>query len=167
MRKKVSIVWLLSVIMVLSMAGCRSTPNTTIETASTVTNESGKLEFEPRGTYNIQKGGKQQLCIYRFDAPNDKVVVYQISEWIYLLGEDSGNKGTKYANVFMKDSEFIALSNKYLLFENKEGKVAISIKETEGVEGGASLCKVYSFDELSDEEKQAFIYPVECQEVKK
>ena len=91
----------------------------------------------------------------------------KISKCIYLLGEDSGNKGTEYSKVFLKDSEFIALSNKYLLFENKEGKVAISIKETEGVEGGASLCKVYSFDELSNEEKQAFIYPVECQEVRK
>lgn len=166
MRKKVSIVWLLSVIIVLSMAGCRSTSTTTIEIAPTVTNESDKLEFEPRGTYNIQKGGKQQLCVYRFDTPNDKIVVYQISKCIYLVGEDS-KKGTKYANVFMKDSEFIALSNKYLLFENKEGKVAISIKETEGIEGGASLCKVYSFDELSNEEKHAFIYPVECQEVRK
>lgn len=160
--KKVSMVLLLVVVMVLTMVGCSNTPTASVETAPTEVNDSDKLEFEPKGTYNMVSFGKE-FIIYRFDSPNDDIVVYQIPGSVYIVGEDIGKNDTYYAKMLIRNSEFIALSEKYLLFRIDGKKVAVEIKSS--VDTGSKLLQKYSFDGLSDEEKNGFVYPISSEEV--
>lgn len=166
MKKKVSVL-LLSVVMVLSMVGCSNTRSKSIETTSTDGSSNNcKLEFDEleKGTYNL-KGAEEDFFIYRFDSPNSDIVVYQISDSLYILGEDSGETGTSYAAIIMENSQFIALSDKYLLFITGEDKVAVALEKKENVAIGESSLQKYSFNDLSDKEKNAFIYSIACKKV--
>lgn len=164
--KKVSIVLLLLVIMVLSMTGCGNAPAKVTEEApaEVSVSESKKLELKPIGTYNLSALGSGVIA-YRFDSPNDHIVVYELAGTKYLVGDDTGRNGTSYANMLIPDSEFIALSDKYLLFMIRGEKVAVEIETKKDVEVGISVLREYSFDELSDEEKDDFIYPVSSKTV--
>jgi len=166
MRKKVSIVWVLVVIMVLSMVGCRNTSNAIVETTSADENGVYKLEFKTKGTYIIEAFGIK-YDIYWFDVPNERIVVYKTIDGIYLVGEYAENKGVSYGNIFMPEGEFAALSNKYLLFEMPEGKFAVALEKKKNVDIGESFYELYAFEELSEEDKNAFIYPIKCEKVEK
>lgn len=163
MRKKVNVL-LLFALVVLSMVGCNYTQNASIATTPIVGNQSSELTFKPKGEYNMPGFG-DEFFIYRFDNPNSDIVVYQISDCIYLLGDDSGESGTSYTNMVMEDSQFIALSNKYLLFMNEDGKVAVDIVEKGNVLVGENILKKYSYNDLSDEEKADFVYPIAYEKV--
>ena len=166
MRKKDIIVWVLVVIMVLSMAGCSITPIATLETTSAEKNESNKLEFRPKGTYVKAEFGEEFL-VYKFDAPNETIVVYKTIDGIYLIGEYGKKSGISYGSIFRPEGEFIGLSNKYLLFENEDEKTAVALEKKKNVEIGESFYKLCPFDDLSDEEKNAFVYPIECEKVER
>lgn len=161
MRKKVSIVYVLVVIMVLLVVVYNYMQNSFLHTAPTEENKSNKLEFKPKGTYVKSRFG-EEFFVYRFGEPNSTIVVFETIDGIYMVAEYSGEKGTSYGNIFMPDREFIALSNEYLLFETEDAKIAVAIEKRKNVKKGESLYKEYLFDELSDEEKEAFIYPVKC-----
>ena len=122
--------------------------------------EDYKLELTPRGEYNMPGFG-EEFFIYYFDTPNDNIVVYYFSDSIYLLGENSGKTGASYADACIEHGQFIALSDKYFLFLTSEGKIAISFEENtfENIMDGESRYLKYSFDDLSEEEQAAFIYP--------
>ena len=164
MRKKVIIVCVLVVIMVLFVVAYNYMQNLFLDTAPTEANGSNKLEFKPKGTYVMSMLG-QEFSMYRFEEPNSSLVVFETIDGIYMVAEYSGEKGTSYGNIFMPEREFIALSNEYFLFETEEGKIAVAIEKRKNAKKGESLYKEYLFDELSDEEKEAFIYPVECVKV--
>lgn len=166
MRKKVSIVCVLVVIMVLLVVVYNYMQNSFLVTAPTEANGSNKLEFKPKGTYVKSMLG-EEFFVYRFEEPNSSIVVFETIDGIYMVAEYSGEKGTSYGNIFMPEREFIALSNEYLLFETEDGKIAVAIEKRKNVKKGESLYEEYLFDELSDEEKEAFIYPVECRKVQK
>lgn len=157
--KKVSIVLLLVAIMVLSMTGCSNAPAEVVEVAPAEVSESGKLQFEAKGTYNTP-GSETEFVVHRFEAPNDDIVVYEMPGPIYLVGENTGNSGVSYANMFVGDSKFVALSNKYILFAIGEDMVAFSIEGSKEANSCTGLLQEYSFDDLSEEEKDAFVYPV-------
>ena len=70
-----------------------------------------------------------------------------------------------YANLFLEDAHLLALSDKYFLFLTEEGKVAVSFKEKKDADKGKVLHDESPFDKLSDEEKNAFIYPVSYEKV--
>lgn len=161
MKKKVSIVCVLVVIMVLFVVAYNYIQTSFLSTTPTEANGSNKLEFKPKGTYVKSKLG-EEFSMYRFGEPNSTIVVFETIDGIYMVAEYSGEKGTSYGNIFMPDREFIALSDEYLLFETEDGKIAVAIEKRKNVKKGESLYKEYLFDELSDEEKEAFIYPVEC-----
>lgn len=157
MKKKVSLILLLFVVMV-SAIGCQNKSSTSKDTTPTEANQ--HLEFKAIGEYNMPGFGKD-FFIYRFDAPNDDIIVYKISDYIYLLGEDAGEKGTSYADIFIEDSQFIALSDKYLLFMTENGKMAVKIEGNLKGDGTNSI----QFNGLSDEEKEAFIYPISYEHI--
>ena len=163
MKKKV-IVLLLVVCMVLSMVGCGNTRNDPIDTTSTDGSESYNLEFQAKGHYNMQGFG-DEYYIYRFANPNANIVVYQLSDSLYILGEDAGETGTSYASIFMEGSQFIALSDKYMLFSSGNEITAVAIEKKENVEIGESILQKCSFNELTEDEKSSFVYPISHEKI--
>ena len=157
--KKVIAIFLI-VVMGLTMVGCRNTPNTTVDAAPAETVEINKMEFEPKGTYNISKFGKEYV-LFRFDNPNDQIVVYQLSGRVYIVGEDKGQSNNIYSKMLVKDSEFVAISEKYILLMIEGEMVAVEFKSR--TSKSSNLLNTLEFDELSDKEKAGFVYPV-CQE---
>ena len=161
MKKKVSIVWVLIVaIMVLFMTGCH---DMTIGTAPTEV--SNKLEFEERGRY-VKAKFSEEFYVYRFDEPNSKIVVYETLDGIFIVGEDATEEGISYGNVFMPGRKFVGISNKYFLFETEEGKIAVEIEKKKHAKKGEGLYNEHFYEEMSDEEKNAFIYPIESKKEK-
>ena len=157
--KKVIVIFLI-VVMVLTMAGCRNMRNTTISATPAEVVKINKMEFEPKGTYNISKFGKEYV-IFRFDNPNDQIVVYQLPGGVYIVGEDVGQSNNIYSKMLIKDSEFVAISEKYLLLIIEGEMVAVEFKSR--TSKSSNLLNTLEFDELSDKEKAGFVYPV-CQE---
>ena len=156
--KKVSIILLFVAIMVLTMTGCAFLPNVVVEEAPAEVIGSGTLRFESKGTYHISKVGADSV-VYNFGYPNDGIVVYQMPGTTFLVGENSDERSISYAaNVFIKNGEFVALSDKYLLFATAEsdGMVAVSIEN-----GHSGLVLEHSFEDLTEAEKDAFVYPSE------
>ena len=164
MRKKVSIVCVLVVIMVQIVVAYNYIQTAFLDATPTEANGSNKLVFKSKGTYVKSRLG-EEFFVYRFGEPNSTIVVFETIDGIFMVAEYSGEKGTSYGNIFMPEREFIALSNEYLLFETEDGQKAVAIEKKKNVKKGESLYKEYLFDELSDEEKEAFIYPVECVKV--
>lgn len=127
-----------------------------------------KLELKPRGEYNMAGFG-EEFFVYHFDEPNADIVVYCISNSSYLVGEDASKTGVSYADAFMIDSQFIALSDKYLLFITSEGMIAVSFEENsyEKIRNGEPRYRYieYSFDDLPEEEQASFIYPTSYEKV--
>ena len=156
MKKKVSSLLLVIIMVVLSTVGCSNAQSTSVNTPPTET----LLEFESNGTYHMSGFG-DEFCIYQFANPNS-FVVYAFDS-IYLLGEDAGETGISYASMFVKDSQFIALSDKYLLFTVGDEKIAVSLEERENVQIGESIHQKYLFEDLSPEEQDNFIYPIDCE----
>lgn len=165
MEKKINIVLLLIVVGLFGLVCYSNVRNEGVTTTETEreAKEDYKLELEPEGTYNMPGFG-DEFFIYRFDSPNDNVIVYQM-DCIYLVGEDAGKNGTSYASMVMKDSQFIALSDKYLLFITGEDKIAVAMEEKKDANIGESVLQKYSYNELSDKEKEAFIYPIAYEKV--
>lgn len=160
--KKVSIILLFVAIMVLSMTGCAFLPDEVMEKAPAEVIGSGTLRFESKGTYYISNVGADSV-VYSFGYPNDGIVVYQIPGTTFLVGENCDERSISYAaNMFIKDGEFVALSDKYLLFATakSKGMVAVPIEVDEDNNTCAVMLE-YAFDDLSEEEKDAFVYPVE------
>jgi len=166
MKKKISIVCVLLVMTVLLVVAYNYIQTSFLDTTSTEAKESNKLNFKEKGTY-VKSAFGEEFIIYRFGEPNSAIVVFETIDGIYLVAEYSGEKGTSYGNIFMPDRKFIALSNEYFLFETEEGKIAVSIEKRKNVKNGESFYNEYLFEELSDEERQAFIYPVESIHVEK
>ena len=156
--KKVSIILLLVAIMVLSMTGCAFLPNEVMEEAPAEIIGSGTLRFKSKGTYYTSNVGTDSV-VYNFGYPNDDIVVYQMPGTFFLVGENCDERNISYAaNVFIKNGEFVALSDKYLLFATAESKGMIAVPIENGTTGLVLEC---SFEDLSEEEKDAFVYPVE------
>ena len=161
--KKVSIILLFVAIMVLSMTGCAFLPNEVVEKAPAEVIGSGTLQFDAKGEYDVSRV-KAQSVVYRFGAPNEDIVVYQMPGTVFLVGEYSDNRSISYAaNMFIKDGEFVALSDKYLLFATVEsnGMVAVAVEADGKNKYGIDLMLEIPFEDLSEEEKDAFVYPVE------
>ncbi len=118
-----------------------------------------KLELEQHGTYDWTGQNIDDCFVYRFDSPNADICVYKEGDSIYLVGEDS-LKGISYGTKFVANAQFIGLSDKYLLFLNEWGLIAISFEEKKDAKVGESCYIYFSPDELSNKEKAAFIYPV-------
>lgn len=105
--------------------------------------------------------------IYRFD--NTDVVVFHIFGDTYLVGEDTAWDGPSWMQIVQKDGEFLALSNKYMLFATKEGKVARELEEkrVEREDGIYLVHETVPYDELSEEDQKAFVYASEYEVVEK
>lgn len=170
MKKKVSIILLLVAAMVLSMVGCGTVPSSSAEktpvadltAVNSVATASTSLQFEAKGHYNMPGFGEEYF-VYQFDSPNDNIVLYKIGDSIYILGDAESD--TSYCGKVMNDSQFIALSEKYLLFITPVGKLAVAIEEKDAVNIGDNIYQMYFFDDLSDEEKSEFIYPASYKKV--
>lgn len=162
MRKKVSIVCVMVVVMVLFIFVYKNDKfDFYIETAQAEMDENNKLEFEQKGIYKTVAFGEEYF-VYKFDVPNENIVVYQTIDGIYLIGKNAKKSGISYGNIFMPEGEFLALSSEYLLFEKQDEKIAVRIEKKKGVKTGESFYEQYSFEELSDKQKEAFVYPIEC-----
>lgn len=157
--KRVSIVLLLVAIMVLSMTGCGKAPAEVIDVAPVEVIERGELQFKAKGTYNVPGFGSE-FVVHRFDAPNDDIVVYEMPGATYIVGENTDKIGARYVNVFVGDSQFVALSNKYILLAKGECMIAFTIVGSENAKNCTGLMEEISFDDLSEEEKDTFVYPV-------
>ena len=162
--KKKSIILFVVVVMLLTV-GYAKESNASVTTGRENGSESGKLEFPKTSAYYVMSGFGEEFHIFRFDSPNDGTVIYQISDSQYLVAKDAGKTGMSYANLFLEDAHLLALSDKYFLFLTEEGKVAVSFKEKKDTDKGKILHDEIPFDKLSDEEKNAFIYPVSYEKV--
>ena len=163
MKKKISILFV--VVVMLLTVGYAKESNASVTTGRENGSESGKLEFPKTSAYYDMSGFGEEFHIFRFDSPNDGMVIYQISDSHYLIAEDAGETGMVYANLFLEDAHLLALSDKHFLFLTEEGKVAVSLKEKKDTDKGKILHDKIPFDKLSDEEKNAFIYPVSYEKV--
>lgn len=155
MRKKVIVTvgFLLFVVMMWSMVGC----SLGVNTSRAEPTQAFKLEFEPKGTSTIINEIDSEHCfVYKFDSPNDGIVVYKLYNQFYIVGEECIGKDEiiSYGNIINSDTQFMGLSDNYLLFLEEDGITAVSFPFDEGHNA------VYDFDELSDEAQAAFIYPV-------
>lgn len=67
-------------------------------------------------------------------------------------GDDAGEHGNSYADIFVKDVRFEGISNNYLLFLTSDLKeeFGIAIKEKEKLEIGESLYEKVTYEELYD-----------------
>lgn len=167
MKKKVIIVFLLVAIMVLSVIGCNNASAKVEETTPTEETVNGKLQFEMTGTYSLSKVGAESV-IYSFKAPNDDIVVYEMPGPVYMVAENAGKRSVRYAiKMIFRGSEFVALSNKYILLNVENEKIAVSIEGEFDANSGISLLEEYPFNELSDKEKEAFVYPAKSKKVTK
>lgn len=155
-KKSSSIVLLLWMVMLLTIVGCSNTSNSTIEDATEeMGSESFQLVLEPKGEYN-KPGFGEEYGLYRFEGT--ELVVYQIADDAYLIGEDAGKNGKSYGNIFQRDSQLLAISDKYLLFDSAEGNVAIALEEKESPKVGENIYYKFFFDELPPEETERFLY---------
>jgi 3'(2'), 5'-bisphosphate nucleotidase len=137
------------------MTGCAFSPNEVVEKAPAEVIGSGTLQFEAKGEYDVSRV-KAQSVMYRFGAPNEDIVVYQMPGTVFLVGEYSDNRSISYAaNMFIKDGEFVALSDKYLLFATVEsnGMVAVAVEADGKNKYGIDLMLEIPFEDLSEEEK--------------
>ena len=165
--KKFSIVLLFVVIMVLSMTGCSFAPAKVVEPALAEVIGTGTLQFEAEGEYFISRFGSNYE-VYTFDAPNDGIAVYEIPGTIFLVGgKIKDNKMSYAANIFIENAKFVALSDEYVLFTTGEGNRLVAVSIQPDANSSVDLVLEYSFEDLSEEEKAAFIYPVECKAVTK
>ena len=163
--KKVSMVLLLVIIMVLSMTSCGNMPEGTVRDTPEEVIECGSWQFEVQGSYYLTKLRTNSI-VYQFEEPYDNIVVYQSPGATFLLGEKSSNKKVDYfANIFIRDAEFEAFSDKYVLIKKKGNLVAVTINQDNKANGSINLLQEYSFDELIKAEKDAFIYPVTSKSV--
>lgn len=186
--KKVISILLLVVALAMFMAGCGGTAdgtmNSTPETDGVTKSEpqpAPNSEIEPvtapdvqevdfeftsdnrNGTYN-KLGFGDEYGVYRFEGTN--VVVFNLNThsgggW-YLIGEDIGETTgvSRGYDVGMKEGSFLALSNKYMLFDTENGKVVKDlIERREEREDGIFLVHdAIPFEELPVEDQEAFVY---------
>lgn len=145
----------------------------TIETPSTIQSEpevqKGQREkkdvfsFEDtRSHMNVSAFGSN-YNVYRFEGSD--IIVYQAFGNTYMVGEDS--EGTSivncYASLMRLNSQFVALSNEQMLFLTSYGLMAVDFEEKEETRTDGKTYIVHEstmFDELSDEQKESFVYPI-------
>ena len=78
MKKKISILFV--VVVMLLTVGYAKESNASITTGRGNGSESGRLEFPKTSAYYDMSGFGEGFHIFRFDSPNDGLVVYQISD---------------------------------------------------------------------------------------
>lgn len=173
MRKHIILLLVAASIVLLFLASCRNVTDVATNTAPTENAtgtttvhanhsvldsseaEPSKLTFQSIGTYNMRNFDKT-FSIYRFDGIN--AVVYELSPSVFLLAEDAGETGEAYSQILLKNGQFLAISDKYWLFQTEEGKVAIPLTGKNDVPYTNHLLASYSFDDLSAEDQAAFVY---------
>lgn len=156
MRKKSAIVLLMiAMITVLACGTC------TFASTEKVSKEP-KLKFEYEGTLNMAGFG-EVYGIYTFDAPNDDIVAYAINgdRGFITFGKKEWPAETSLGvYACFNNSQFIGVSNKYILFLNENKNIiAVSIHDRKDAKVGESTKTIIAYDELSQEEKDSFIYP--------
>jgi len=138
--------------------------------AQTLEQQNVNFEFTVIGESNKSTFG-DRYGMYRFDGSN--VIVFTIC-WrdggkSYLLGEDYGeNKVPALSHIIPCTGEqFLALSNKYMLFLNASGRMAKDLREREEVRDGRTYLvhDTIPFEELPVEEQEAFVFPCSYEEV--
>lgn len=167
MKKKVSV--LLLVIIVFFVVGSASNLTYSTTTIKAVENADSQnrtsnlcfvdLKLEADGSYHMNGFG-DDFFIYKFDETD--VVVYHIFGDTFIIGENTLETGTSYSSITVSSYPFLAFSDKYFLFLTDEGKIAYELKETilELEDGTHRLYhKKHRYEDLSDEEKNAFYYP--------
>lgn len=177
MKKSFTCVLLLVAVMVFMVvptvqAKTVSTVTTEIEQSSAVgmdltgVNQSKELEFIPDGTYH-KDGFGETYFVYRFDSPYEDIVVFRIGDTGYLVGKDSDDMdGISYMfKCIEKVHQFVGLSDKYLLFITEDGMIAVAFEEKTDIKIGESCYIMIPFEELSNDEKGNFIYPVSLEKV--
>lgn len=156
MRKK-SVIVLLMVAMITVLACCMCTSASTEEVS-----KEQKLKFEYEGTFDMAGFG-QVYGIYTFDAPNDDIVAYAINgdRGFITFGKKEWPAETSLGvNACFNNSKFIGVSNKYILFLNENNnKIAVSIHDRKDAKVGESTRIIINYEELSQEEKDEFVYP--------
>ena len=165
--KKGIIVLLFVAIMVLSMTGCAFAPDKVVEPTPAEVIGSGTLQYEVKGKYwtsDISSGS----TVYTFGESNEEIAVYEIPGTFFLVGGNiEGNSISYAANIFIENAKFVALSDKYVLYTTGEGNGLVAVAIQPDANFSVDLVLEYSFEDLSGEEKAAFIYPVECKAVTK
>ena len=116
------------------------------------------------GHYN-KPGFGDRYGVYRFEGTNVAVftILWSDGDRGYVIGEDYGEtQGPLIADYLISKGEhFLALSNQYMLFLNKDGKVAKDLREKkeERDDGTYLVHDTIPFEELSVEEQEAFVFP--------
>lgn len=112
-------------------------------------------------------GSDGEYLIYRFEDTD--VVVFYIFGYTYLVGEWSEEtKGTSYAHITQDDSQFLAMSNKYMLFLTSEGKIAVEFEEKKGQREDGKIYLFHEtipFENLPLSEQESFVYPSSFEKV--
>lgn len=171
MKKVSSVILVVAVLLLVATVGCGFAPESkaTKVVAKDTQPEVAKIKpdifgFGPSNArYNKEAfgGSDGEYFIYRFEDTD--VVVFHVFGYEYLIGEwTEETEGTSYAHVTQDDSQFLALSDKYMLFLTSEGKVAVGLEEKEGQrEDGKKYLfhETIPFENLPISEQENFVYP--------
>lgn len=174
MKKMSTCVLLLVAVMVVLLMPSKTAiaVTTEIEQSSAVSmdrtgvNQIKGLEFIRKGTYH-KDGFGETYFVYGFDNPYEDIVVFRVCDSCYLVGKNSADMdGTSYTSKCINVvHQFVGLSDKYLLFITEDGMIAVAFEEKRDVKVGENCYIIIPFEELSDEEKGDFIYPVSLEKV--
>lgn len=151
MRKKDVVTVFIVFFCVLLLVGLFLTQSDTSQTEAT---QAFKLEFEPNGIYDMNEIDAEYCFVYKFDSPNDGLVVYKLYSRYFIVAD--ADSQIAYGNIINSDPDiqFMGLSNEYLLFLTEDGLTAFEFPFEEGHNA------VRAWADLSDKEQKAFICPV-------
>ena len=126
------------------------------------TRPKGALQYEPKGTYNMEGVGNQSKKVYTFESPNDfyEVMMLDEEEDYVLVYHNSGNQGVSFQSLIYKGGKFKGLTDNYILFEETGNKItAVSIEEKDNCDIGEYQYNTVSWDDLPENEKGSAVYP--------
>lgn len=153
--KKKGIIFLLFIVVALSLCFtvCAKSKDNALTEVCEV-----KLDLKPNGHYFVDFELGDQFSKYEFSEPNERFTVFHSSSGWLLVGDNDDIYHSYYAKVYIGDSQFLALSNQYVLVLTKNGKFVISLTDEKVINENDVLMGC-PFDDLSDEKKETFIYP--------
>lgn len=120
--------------------------------------ESGALEYEPHGVYNLTG---QNCKVYTFDGVNSfyEAVCLDEEEDFVIIIHNTVDHGVSFWSGIRKGAKFCGLTENYILYTENSIVIAVSILEKENGQIGEYAYEVVPFDELSKEEQDTAIYP--------
>ena len=128
--------------------------------------QNATFDFPEKGTYHKNAFGDEYF-VYRF--VNTDLVVFCLFEDTYIIGKDvkECTEGPSLGHIPKVDSQFVGLSDEYMLFLTKDGLMAVELEEKQETreDGKYLVHEAVPYEELTKGEQTRFIYPTAYEKV--